>query len=69
MLFSPRRASKKGGGTWEAEGDRKSTGQGQPEKLINFSLTLCRGANNIEAFKHRIDVFFFSIILKSSFLK
>lgn len=51
------------GGTQEAEGDTKSAGQGQPEKLINFSLTLCRGATNIEAFKHRGDrvLFFFYV--------
>lgn len=56
------------GGTQEAEGDTKSAGQGQPEKLINFSLTLWRGASNIKAFKHRGDrVLFYFKILRSSF--
>lgn len=56
------------GGTQEAGGDTKSAGQGQPEKLINFSLTLCRGARNMEAFKHRGGrVLFYFKMLRSSF--
>lgn len=59
----------RGGETQDAEGDTKSAGQGQPEKLINFSLTLCRAgrANNIEAIKHQVMFFGFFLILRSSF--
>lgn len=53
--LSSRRSSVRRGGTQEAEGDTKSAAQGQPKKLINFSLTLCVGASNIEAFKHQGD--------------
>lgn len=64
--FSSRRSSVRRGGTQEAEGDTKSAGQGQPGKLITFSLTLCRGAIQ-KRLTPRRQVFFLIIILRSSF--